>query len=483
MTSLFSPLPRRGVLLVVVGFIGLACGSSRPLLSVDVTSDQPYTGVKLRFTAGTSLDKSFSPVDLSPTAAFRAGLYLNGLKGAVTLVAEADNGQCVVARQSVSIPDVDKVSGAVKMVVMMVTGCEPPRSDGGVDAGGDQSAGTGGSGTGGSGTGGAGTGGNGTGGLGMGGSGTGGRGTGGAGTGGSADGGRGTGGGGLGTGGAGTGGRGTGGAGTGGAGTGGAGTGGAGTGGAGTGGAGTGGAGTGGAGTGGGGGGGGATGGAGGASLSCSGWGPPADMCEKESVGFTYTCNCPGFSGCLYYRFADSACSTCSPYSCSGFATNGTEYGPVGNDPRYVSCKCANCVGDLSNIGTGNFSITFTLTTTTLNGTVINQRSVCTNGQMWDVRISSTGTLHVETDDGSMESNYTTLDSAVVVTDGAHHDVLITRMNGTLLLSIDGVEHESAPSSANFGTLAPLQIKTDVCAGMGTNVALAGAVTNVCVTY
>jgi hypothetical protein len=226
-------------------------------------------------------------------------------------------------------------------------------------------------------------------------------------------------------------------------------------------------------------------GGAGGASTTCKGWGAAADVCEMESQGFVRTCECPGFQGCLYYRFADSSCSTCSPYSCSGFFVNGTTYGPIGADPRSVSCRCANCKGDLSNVGTGNFNIQFTITTTTTNGAVLNQRSICYTDEMWDVRTTASGELEVETDDNN--GTYTALVAPVVVTDGNPHSVVVTRLNGTLMVVVDDVEVVSGASKASLGALNALSTKTDICVttggpngvGDGT-VPLVGTVTDVC---
>jgi hypothetical protein len=226
-------------------------------------------------------------------------------------------------------------------------------------------------------------------------------------------------------------------------------------------------------------------GGAAGASTTCAGWGAAAGVCEMETQGFVSTCNCPGFQGCLYYRFADSSCSTCSPYSCSQFSANGSMYGPIGTDPRPVSCRCANCKSDLSNVGTGNFHIQFTLTTTTARGAVLNQRGVCYTDEMWDVRTTSDGALEVETDDNN--GTYTDIVTPIAVADGNPHAIVITRLDGTLMVMIDGAEVASATSTANLTTLHALATKTDICittggsngTGDGT-VPLVGTVTDVC---
>jgi hypothetical protein len=83
--------------------------------------------------------------------------------------------------------------------------------------------------------------------------------------------------------------------------------------------------------------------------LTCVGWGSPAGICMPEFEWFIYVCNCPGFAGCRYQRFADATCTTCSPYcqgfcdsDCSIFNENGEQYGPIGDDPRPAACTCSN---------------------------------------------------------------------------------------------------------------------------------------------
>jgi hypothetical protein len=165
---------------------------------------------------------------------------------------------------------------------------------------------------------------------------------------------------------------------------------------------------------------------------------------------------------------------------------NGMVYGPIGTDPRSVSCRCANCKGDLSNVGTGNFNIQFTLMTTTTNGAVLNQRSICYTQDFWDIRTTAGGFLEVETDDNN--GTYTQLVTPVVVANGTPHSIQITRLNGTLLIVVDSNEVASGPSKANLGPLSPLATKTDICVTTGGSngtgdgtVTLVGTVDNVCV--
>jgi hypothetical protein len=201
-----------------------------------------------------------------------------------------------------------------------------------------------------------------------------------------------------------------------------------------------------------------------------------------ETAGGSYICNCPGYKGCQYQRFADLSCSSCSPYGCGYFSPNGTMYGPIGTDPRPASCACTNCDGDLSNAGLGDFRIAFTVSTTaTAQTPLINQRPSCANGQMWDVRMGTRGEIGVEVDDGA--GHYTVLySSAVAVNDGLHHAVVVRRTSGTITITVDGVLVGTGASSANLGALTALLIGADPCVGVDGTTAFAGSLTDVCVS-
>lgn len=139
------------------------------------------------------------------------------------------------------------------------------------------------------------------------------------------------------------------------------------------------------------------------------------------------------------------------------------------------------CSGDLSNIGTGDFHITFTLRMTQ-SGLValVNQRASCTPSTFWDLRLKS-GEIQVETDD---VTNYAALTgSGPDLDDGATHAVVVERVSGTLSIVVDGTNYGSTGSATSFGALAALTVGTDVCeqsGGDGT-VALSGSLTNLCV--
>lgn len=161
----------------------------------------------------------------------------------------------------------------------------------------------------------------------------------------------------------------------------------------------------------------------------------------------------------------------------SGETGSGGE-GGTGDD---VSCDPAPvCTDDLSDVGTGDLSISFELTTSaTVRSAIISQRLVCSHSMFWDVRMSAAGALSVEFDENGF--NYLSLVLPVTVNDGVPHEVRICRIAGHVHAFVDGVRVAHAPNAADFGSLHTLQVETGACVGAdGTN-ALDGTVSNVCV--
>jgi hypothetical protein len=139
------------------------------------------------------------------------------------------------------------------------------------------------------------------------------------------------------------------------------------------------------------------------------------------------------------------------------------------------------CTGSLSNIGTADFRVSFTVTGTTQGGLValVNQRGTCGPGVFWDVRMSG-GFVRVEVDDVVNYTNFTT--TGVMVNDGRPHDVLIQRSAEVVVAFVDGVESAPFGAKASFGQLAALTVRVDVCASNDMTAALFGTLSNLCVT-
>jgi hypothetical protein len=155
---------------------------------------------------------------------------------------------------------------------------------------------------------------------------------------------------------------------------------------------------------------------------------------------------------------------------CSGAVFLGADIGDAGDAGACPSSGLA-CIDDLSNIGTGDFQISFVLTTT-WNGSadmaVINQRGHCDHGMFWDVRVDGTGQLDVETDDavslGQANEHYSQIWSTSVA-DGKPHCIQIERKAQVLTTLIDGVVSSLGMSQSSLGPLPSFSVKSDACDG------------------
>jgi hypothetical protein len=160
---------------------------------------------------------------------------------------------------------------------------------------------------------------------------------------------------------------------------------------------------------------------------------------------------------------------------------------PSGDDGSTV---CTAGVSDLSNIGTGDFRVSFRVQTSQSGWVaLVDQRGACTGGQFWDIRLCApdpqkrctvAGSVIVET---SSPGEYIALDSKVAVNDGAPHDVAVARASGVLTIAVDGaIAGGSASSKANFASLPAKAVGNDACVGHdGTN-ALKGTISDLCIT-
>jgi hypothetical protein len=141
-----------------------------------------------------------------------------------------------------------------------------------------------------------------------------------------------------------------------------------------------------------------------------------------------------------------------------------------------------SCIGSLSNIGTADFQISFTVVTTESGPiAIVNERGHCGYGMFWDVRIVG-GQIRVETDDEMRASDptahpLTELFGTKRVDDGQPHRVMIWRKSQTITIFVDGVTAGSASSTSSFGHLSPPVSETDPCDGQGcSQVPLFGSV-------
>jgi hypothetical protein len=149
-------------------------------------------------------------------------------------------------------------------------------------------------------------------------------------------------------------------------------------------------------------------------------------------------------------------------------------------DAGVDSANGGGCRGDLSNIGSADFHVSLSVTANhTGLVAVANQRSECMPSVFWDIRIDG-GFVLVEADD---VASYGALQSpGPRVDDGRPHDVLFRRKSHVLSVYVDDAGGApTTPSTASFGPLPPVAVKTDVCIPQDGTVALTGTVADLCV--
>ncbi len=141
------------------------------------------------------------------------------------------------------------------------------------------------------------------------------------------------------------------------------------------------------------------------------------------------------------------------------------------------------CTGDLSMVGTGEFEVKFTITTSTTASVaaIAQQRGICDHSYFWDARLVN-GMLHFEVDDNN--AHYIGCASPVALNDGLPHRVVVRRLADTLSIVVDCGGEMNCPSTTDLSTtLAPLGNQTNnPCIGsIDGTVALDGTVSDVCV--
>jgi hypothetical protein len=162
-------------------------------------------------------------------------------------------------------------------------------------------------------------------------------------------------------------------------------------------------------------------------------------------------------------------------------------------DTAHDAAPCVNGVTDLSNIGTGDFHISFRVATTQTGWVaLLNQRSTCYFGMYWDISQCGAGVacpegaLIVQTDDTPTSSaTYQTVHSTATINDGNLHDVEVARVSGVLTIQIDGAVSGTGPSAASLGAMPALRIGTSVCGAANSPpfAAFAGTMlSDVCIT-
>ena len=137
-------------------------------------------------------------------------------------------------------------------------------------------------------------------------------------------------------------------------------------------------------------------------------------------------------------------------------------------DALPVVISCAGGTDDLSNLGAGNFIMSFHIVTTQRGWVaLVNQRPTCSYGAFWDIRQSATGTIVVEID-GNDQASYETVESTRAINDGKPHDVVVARLASKLGIRIDGIAAAMGVSWSPLGALPSLRLGSDVCGATDT---------------
>lgn len=142
------------------------------------------------------------------------------------------------------------------------------------------------------------------------------------------------------------------------------------------------------------------------------------------------------------------------------------------------------CLTDLSGVGTGDFSIRFTLTTTATPAeymALLNQRSRCDNTLPgWDVWMKGQGNLEIMVFDGG-GSAYANVTDNRPINDGAPHRISVARSGSSLTIGVDGIfnTYPGQPIMP-LASLSPLNVGIDpTCTGVSN---LSGRVVDICLT-
>jgi formylglycine-generating enzyme required for sulfatase activity len=143
------------------------------------------------------------------------------------------------------------------------------------------------------------------------------------------------------------------------------------------------------------------------------------------------------------------------------------------------------CVTDLAGVGTGDFRIAFTVTTTArMNVALLSQRIGCDQSSMlWGVTLNYNGQIAAATADG-VAGHWAATTGANSVADGRPHAIVFVRTSGKIWISRDGVV-DSIPvdDPYSLGALPPLRIGTDDgCLGFWSAQVAGAVISNVCIS-
>ncbi len=183
-------------------------------------------------------------------------------------------------------------------------------------------------------------------------------------------------------------------------------------------------------------------------------WSPPTEcsvVTPGTSICANGVCLCsPGATLSCVARINDDGSAVTGVETCSSSGYFGA---------------CEECLSSLSGIGTADFRIAFTLTTTAAGDVaLVNQRSGCDmTSTWWEVNMQG-GDVGAATNAGSGE--YASVGLSSTVNDGRPHRIVVGRTGGQLWYSIDSVRAaQVTPDAWALGTFPALSVGADECPG------------------
>jgi len=136
----------------------------------------------------------------------------------------------------------------------------------------------------------------------------------------------------------------------------------------------------------------------------------------------------------------------------------------------------ATCVESLSNVGTGDFTISFSITTTTTQAsTIASQRQSCDGlHPFWDLSLRSTGVMVLEVSGAQLVSTR-------AINDGTTHAVVIQRRSLEATITIDGAPAGAGTIGTDLGALPMIQLTSgNPCESPGGRMPLVGMLSGFC---
>lgn len=156
--------------------------------------------------------------------------------------------------------------------------------------------------------------------------------------------------------------------------------------------------------------------------------------------------------------------------------------GTVCQDPAGPAAGTCGCVDDLSQIGTGDFTIALDLEPAagdTGTRTVIGQRASCNDSDFWDLRWIDGHVLFELYEDAT---HHLDLTSTATVATEERRRVVVVRMGDQVDVLLDTQPDVGATGTVSLGETPALHVASgDPCEGTGASMPLLGTVQHVCV--